>query len=89
MRKKRILIIEDDSLIVRLYTTRLGMEGYDVISAVEGGTGWKKFNEKQPDLVILDLMLPKTSGIEILKKIRADNKKYQCWYTLFYPVETQ
>lgn len=72
--KKKILIIEDDSLIIRLYETRLKLEGFAVISAQDGEEGIKQFDTQQPDLVVLDLMLPKISGLEVLQHIRQQNK---------------
>jgi DNA-binding response OmpR family regulator len=73
--KKKILFIEDDTLIIKLYTFRLKLENYQIISAEDGETGFKKFQNEQPDLVVLDLMLPKISGLDVLKKIRQQDKK--------------
>jgi DNA-binding response OmpR family regulator len=73
--KPKILIVEDDSLIVQIYTTRLELEGFKVICARDGEEGLAKFSKEQPDLVMLDLMIPKVSGVDLLKKIRATNKK--------------
>lgn len=73
--KKKILFIEDDTLIVKLYSTRLEHENIEVFSAEDGQEGLKKFTQLQPDLVVLDLMIPKISGIDVLKKIRQQNKK--------------
>jgi DNA-binding response OmpR family regulator len=68
---KRILIIEDDPIIGHIYRTRLEKEGYEVEVAADGQSGFYRIHEFRPDGVLLDLMLPKLNGVEILKKIRA------------------
>src|SRR5436190_9929079 len=67
---KRILIIEDDPVSAHIYRTRLTREGYEVEVATDGQTGFDRLLEFRPDGLLLDLMLPKTNGIELLKKIR-------------------
>lgn len=73
--KKKVLFIEDDSLIIKLYTTRLNLENISIVPAEDGKEGLEKFNEEHPDLVVLDIMLPKISGVEVLEKIRSQDKK--------------
>ncbi len=68
----RILVVEDDPAILRGLTDNLKFESYEVISATEGETGYGLLKEKKPDLVILDLMLPKLSGYELCRKVRAE-----------------
>jgi CheY-like chemotaxis protein len=68
---KKILIIEDDPVAGHLYRTRLTTEGYAVEVATDGQSGFDRLLELHPDGLLLDLMLPKTSGIELLRKIRA------------------
>jgi CheY-like chemotaxis protein len=65
-----ILIIEDDPITAKIYRTRLEKEGYHVEVAGDGQIGFYRLQQSCPDGVLLDLMLPKTSGIELLKKIR-------------------
>jgi DNA-binding response OmpR family regulator len=67
----RILVIEDDVSILRGLTDALRRESYDVITAADGETGYQLLSEKGPDLVILDLMLPKMSGYEVCRQVRA------------------
>jgi DNA-binding response OmpR family regulator len=74
MSPKRILVIEDETDIREMLALRLKKEKFDVLEAGEGITGLKKALEEQPDLVILDLMLPFTSGLDILRKLRANRK---------------
>src|SRR5436853_3648061 len=68
---KKILIIEDDHITARIYRTLLEKEGYRVEVAADGQSGLERLMEFRPDGLLLDLMLPKTSGAELLKKIRA------------------
>ena len=68
---KKILIIEDDPISGHIYRTRLTKEGYAVEVATDGQSGFNRLLELRPDGLLLDLMLPKTSGIELLRKIRA------------------
>ncbi len=68
---KKILIIEDDPIIAHIYQSRLAKEGYEVEISADGQSGFYRIHEFHPDAVLLDLMLPKLNGIEILKKIRA------------------
>jgi DNA-binding response OmpR family regulator len=65
-----ILIIEDDPAILRGLADNLRFESYDVVTAADGEAGYRALNEKHPDLVILDLMLPRLSGYEICRKAR-------------------
>jgi DNA-binding response OmpR family regulator len=69
---KRILIVEDDLAILRGLKDNLEYESYEVLTAVDGEQGYGLLKEKRPDLVILDLMLPKMSGFEFCRKIRAE-----------------
>jgi len=72
---KKVLFVEDDNLIVKIYKVRLELEGYEVIHAEDGKEGLKKFLDEQPDLIVLDIMIPKLSGVDVLKKIREQNKE--------------
>lgn len=71
---KTILIIEDDSLIAKIYATRLKAEGYEVIVAEDGQRGLEHAQKEKIDLILLDLMIPKVSGSEVLAEIRKNNK---------------
>ncbi len=69
---KKILIIEDDLAILRGLKDNLEYEGYQVIVAADGETGYCQIKEQKPDLVVLDLMLPRMSGYEVCRKVRAE-----------------
>jgi DNA-binding response OmpR family regulator len=77
MSPKQILVIEDETDIREMLSLRLKKEKFEVICASEGMTGLKKSVEEQPDLILLDLMLPFTSGLDILRKLRANRKTAQ------------
>ena len=65
-----ILIVEDEKKIARFLELELKHEGYDVLTAFDGRTGLDTALEKDPDLLILDLMLPELSGIEVCRRLR-------------------
>jgi DNA-binding response OmpR family regulator len=67
---KRILIIEDDVAILRGLKDNLEYESYEVLTATDGEQGYCLVQEKKPDLIILDLMLPRMSGYELCRKVR-------------------
>ncbi len=67
---KRILIIEDDAAILRGLKDNLEYESYEVLTAADGEEGYHLIKEKKPDLIILDLMLPKMNGYELCRKVR-------------------
>ncbi len=68
---KRILIVDDEEMIVRTVKAYLDQEGFKTYTAYDGEEALRAFEEKGPDLIVLDLMLPKMSGIEVTKKIRS------------------
>ena len=67
-----VLVVEDDPAILQGLQESLRMERYDVLSASDGATGYRLAQEKKPDLVILDLMLPKMGGFEVCRKLRSE-----------------
>ncbi len=69
---KRVLIIEDDRDIVELVRYNLASEGFQVSAVHDGSTGLAQVKKSPPDLLLLDLMLPKLSGLEVCKEIRRD-----------------
>jgi DNA-binding response OmpR family regulator len=71
---KKILIIEDDPIIAHVYKSRLEKEGYEVHVAPDGQVGFYRIHDLRPDALLLDLMLPKMNGIDILKKIRGESQ---------------
>lgn len=70
--KKRILVVEDETYLRELYVDILKKEGYDVDFASEGEEALAKMKTGGYDLVLLDIMLPKMDGIQILKKLKQE-----------------
>lgn len=68
---KKILIIEDDQLVANIYANKFTVDHFKVEIASDGDAGFALVNSFQPDAVLLDLMLPKTPGLDVLRKIRA------------------
>jgi CheY-like chemotaxis protein len=68
----KIVVVEDQQVLATVYRNKFIAEGYQVEVASDGEAGVGLINSAKPDLVILDLMLPKMNGIEVLKRIRAD-----------------
>ena len=67
----RILVVEDEPALLRGLKDNLRLESYDVLTASDGEEGYALATEHKPDLIILDLMLPKMSGYEICRKLRS------------------
>lgn len=72
-----ILVIEDDSFLMDSYKLKLQQANYDILTAKDGETGLKLAQEQKVDLIILDLILPKLSGIDVLKQLKAGEKTKQ------------
>ncbi|MFB3890720.1 MAG: response regulator transcription factor [Phycisphaerae bacterium] len=72
MSKKRVLVIEDERDMAELIATRLKREGYVIEHAYDGQDGLAKIRAGRPDLVLLDIFLPKMSGIDVLREVRQD-----------------
>lgn len=72
--KGNILLVEDDAFIAGMYQTKLSMLGYTVRVASDGEEGWTMLTSEPPDLLLLDIVLPKRDGFEILAAARKDPK---------------
>ncbi|HHT9106654.1 MAG TPA: response regulator [Candidatus Wujingus californicus] len=71
---KRILLVEDDKNQLLLYKQELTLEGYNVITARDGIEAVDRVKEEKPDLIIMDINMPKMNGIESLGKILSEEK---------------
>jgi len=83
MDKKKILVVDDEPNILRLTTYRLEKLGYDILTAVNGKEAFDTIQNEKPDLVLLDLLLPVMSGIDVCKKAKNDEKLKQIPIILF------
>lgn len=68
---KKILIVEDDQIVANIYRNKFSVEGYKVEVALDGQSGLEMLNSFRPDAVVLDLMLPKMTGVDFMKQVRA------------------
>lgn len=71
---KTILFIEDESALQKTFGEILSQEGYEMVSALDGEVGLNLAKTKKPDLILLDLILPKAHGFEVLKKLKEDEE---------------
>ena len=71
---KKILIVDDEPHIVKMLQARLEFQEYEVIVATDGQDGLDKVRSEKPDLIILDISLPKLNGYEVCQALRADEK---------------
>jgi len=69
---KKILFIEDESALQKTLGEALKNEGYQMISALDGEKGLQLAKQEKPDLILLDLILPKMDGFEVLKELKKD-----------------
>jgi Response regulators consisting of a CheY-like receiver domain and a winged-helix DNA-binding domain len=69
---KRILFVEDDDVVARIYSGKLSVAGFEVTRAPDGLEALKLLGHSAPDLVVLDILMPKMSGVEVLQHIRSD-----------------
>ena len=70
--KATILIVEDDPLMSRLYSKVFSIEGYEVITAADGEESLSAVHKNLPTLILLDVMMPKMNGLELLEKLKSD-----------------
>ena len=68
----KILIVEDDPLIMRLYQKIFTFEGFEVILATNGEEGLEKARSAKPTVILLDIMMPKMNGLDLLIKLKVD-----------------
>jgi DNA-binding response OmpR family regulator len=73
-KKPKIMLVEDDSFVVDIYQTKLSQEGYEVIQAENGIEAIKKLEKEIPDMILLDIIMPYVDGLQVLKKIKSDER---------------
>ena len=74
MAKKKILVVDDEVQLVDMVKMRLEANNYDVITAYDGQEALDKAHKEKPDLIILDLMLPKMDGYKVCRMLKFDEK---------------
>src|SRR5438874_1914507 len=74
---RKILIIEDETDVADLLTLNLRKAGFKTVAAADGATGLQKARDERPDFIVLDLMLPKMSGLEVCKILKSDTATSQ------------
>lgn len=74
MAKGKILVVDDEIYIVHILDFSLGMEGYEVLTALDGEQALEKARAEHPDLIVLDIMMPKLDGYETCKMLKADDR---------------
>jgi two-component system alkaline phosphatase synthesis response regulator PhoP len=72
MSKGKILVVDDENYILHILDFSLGAEGYEVITAEDGEAAVRKAKEQRPDLIVLDVMMPKMDGFEACRMIKRD-----------------
>jgi len=74
MEKPKIVIIEDDTFLGEMYVTKFELEGFEMHLAPNGEDGLKLVNKVRPDLILLDIIMPKKNGFEVLEELKKDPK---------------
>ena len=69
----KVLVADDEPHLLRLVKFRLEREGYEVLTAVDGESALEMARTEQPDLCVLDVMMPKRSGFDVLRELRSDD----------------
>ena len=70
MKQTKILIIEDDKFLIKLYSDKLRRQGFEVFESLTGEEGLNRLSVEEPDLIILDLVLPGKNGFDVLKEVK-------------------
>lgn len=72
--KKKVCIVDDDQDILGMYKMRFEQEGYEVVTAMDGEAGFALIESSDPDIVLLDLQMPKMDGVSVLDALNKDPK---------------
>lgn len=72
--KIKVLVVEDEHMIAEMYATKFEMDGFDIYKAFDGSEGLDKAEEIRPDIILLDVIMPKLDGFAVLKKLRSEER---------------
>ncbi len=75
-KKTKILVVDDDVVLQQVITAALQSKGYQTVSAYDGDEGLQKVVDERPDLILLDVKMPKKNGFEVCKALKNDEKYY-------------
>lgn len=73
-KKTKVLIVEDEKMLADMYGTKFSMEGYEVEKANDGAAGLEKAKTMQPDIILLDVIMPKMDGFTVLKALKEESR---------------
>ena len=68
------MLVDDDMTLHEMYAERLAAEGYEIVSAYDGEEALTKIAADKPDIILLDIMMPKINGIDVMKKLRSEKE---------------
>lgn len=71
---KKVVVIEDEPILIKALNIELQSQGFEVLSATDGESGLELVKNSSPSLVLLDILMPRMSGIDVLKAIKADQR---------------
>lgn len=74
-KKINILLVEDDIFLANIYKTKFAMEGFEVVHAENGDLAIVEANRKKPDIILLDILLPKKDGFAVLTELKKENSE--------------
>jgi DNA-binding response OmpR family regulator len=70
--KKKVCIVDDEAPIREIYKTALKHSGYEVVTAIDGEEGLRVIEKEKPDIILIDVMMPKINGLELIKTLRSN-----------------
>jgi len=72
--KQKVLIIDDEPVLLEAIAKKLDLEGYDIVTALDGVEGIEKIRKENPDIILLDILMPKMNGMELIEEINKDSE---------------
>ncbi|MBP9749054.1 response regulator, partial [Patescibacteria group bacterium] len=69
-KKVKVLLVEDDAFLAGIYSTKLGIEGFTVVHAADGAAGLSMAASEHPNIILLDVLMPKMDGFQVLEELK-------------------